>query len=232
MSGKVSSKIVTDGLVLNLDGANPKSYVSGSTTWDDLTYYRNNGTLINSPTFDSNNNGSIVFDGVDDYCSIYYDTSRIPYGTQSISVNAWFLPKRGFSNGEEIIGIGSNSYSGARVGIWLADNLYIEGANCGVYEASLFNYNEEWINVSFIVPDGPSNFSDIKLYVNGYQVLTDVLNDTLINIDPQEILIGVIPSTGVQGPFKGNISTIQIYNRELTPSEVLQNYNALKNRFI
>ena len=220
--------IVTNGLVLSFDAKNLKSYTGTGSNWYDLTSNNNNGLLQNDSIFIFD---SIEFDGVDDYCSVYYDTTKIPYGTQSISVNAWFLPKRGFSNGEEIIGIGSNSYSGARVGIWLADNLYIEGANCGVYESSLFNYNEEWINVSFTVPDGPSNFSDIKLYVNGYQVLTDVLNDTLINIDPFEILLSAIPDSGLQGTFKGNISTIQIYNRSLTSSEVLQNYNAIKNRY-
>jgi hypothetical protein len=32
--------------------------------------------------------------------------------------------------------------------------------------------------------------------------------------------------------FNGNIANVQIYNRELTAQEVLQNYNALKSRFI
>ena len=63
MSGKVSSKIVTDGLVLYLDSGNPNSYTSGSTIWNDLTNINNNVNLINGPTFDTNNGGSIFFDG-------------------------------------------------------------------------------------------------------------------------------------------------------------------------
>jgi hypothetical protein len=39
--------IVTDGLILYLDGANSKSYVSGSTIWNDLSRIGNNGTLTN-----------------------------------------------------------------------------------------------------------------------------------------------------------------------------------------
>jgi hypothetical protein len=35
----------------------------------------------------------------------------------------------------------------------------------------------------------------------------------------------------ISGPLKGDISQVFIYNRALTPSEVLQNYNATKTRF-
>ena len=53
MAFRYSPKIVTDGLVLYLDAANPKSYVSGSTLWNDLTINSNNGVLTNGPTFSS-----------------------------------------------------------------------------------------------------------------------------------------------------------------------------------
>ena len=69
MAFNFSPKIVTDGLVLCLDAANSKSIVSGSTTWNDLSRGGNNGNLVNGPTFNSGNGGSILFDGVDDYVS-------------------------------------------------------------------------------------------------------------------------------------------------------------------
>ena len=62
MSTVQNTKIVTDGLVLCLDAANTKSYVSGSTTWNDISRSGFSGTLINGPTFNGNNGGSIVFD--------------------------------------------------------------------------------------------------------------------------------------------------------------------------
>jgi len=58
--------IVTDGLVFAVDAANYESYPGSGTTWSDLVG-SNNGTLINGPTFDSGNGGSIVFDGTNDY---------------------------------------------------------------------------------------------------------------------------------------------------------------------
>ena len=63
--------IVTNGLVLNLDAANPRSYppAYNGTTWFDLSGNSNNGTLTNGPTYNTGSGGSIVFDGVDDYGS-------------------------------------------------------------------------------------------------------------------------------------------------------------------
>jgi hypothetical protein len=70
--------IVTSGLVLNLDAANPRSYPPpyNGVTWTTLAG-SNNGTLINGPTFNSSNGGSIVFDGVNDYIRLVYHQQMI-----------------------------------------------------------------------------------------------------------------------------------------------------------
>ena len=65
-----SPKIVTDGLVLCLDAGDRKSYSGSGTTWTDRSGEGNNGTLVNGPTFDSGNGGSIYFDGGNDDCDI------------------------------------------------------------------------------------------------------------------------------------------------------------------
>ena len=59
--------IVTNGLVLALDAANQKSYISGSTIWNDLSGNVNNGTLTNGPTFNSDNGGNLLFNGTTQY---------------------------------------------------------------------------------------------------------------------------------------------------------------------
>ena len=66
MTTSYSPLIVTDGLVMYLDAANPKSYPGTGTTWTDISRNNNNGTLTNGPTFSSANLGSIVFDGSND----------------------------------------------------------------------------------------------------------------------------------------------------------------------
>src|SRR6056300_382098 len=72
MAGRIAyyGNIVTDGLVLNLDAARKDSYNRTGTTWNDISGNGNNGTLTNGPTFDSEDYGSIVFDGVDDYVTV------------------------------------------------------------------------------------------------------------------------------------------------------------------
>ena len=63
-------KLVTNGLVLALDAASPKSYAGSGTTWSDLTGNNLDATLFNGPTFSTDNYGTIVFDGDDDYGQI------------------------------------------------------------------------------------------------------------------------------------------------------------------
>jgi hypothetical protein len=59
-------RIVSDGLVLYMDAANPNSYnFCTPNVWRDISKRGNNGTLTNGPTFSSANGGSIVFDGSD-----------------------------------------------------------------------------------------------------------------------------------------------------------------------
>lgn len=60
-----SPKIVTDGLVLYLDAANPKSYPGTGTTWYDLSGYGEHGTILTGVTHDSSNKGSFNFNGND-----------------------------------------------------------------------------------------------------------------------------------------------------------------------
>lgn len=80
--------IITDGLVLALDAGNTKSYPGSGTTWNDVSGNGNNGTLINGPTFDTGNGGSVVFDGVDDH----FTTSTTPtelLGNPSFTISMW-----------------------------------------------------------------------------------------------------------------------------------------------
>ena len=87
MAFRYSPKIITDGLVLFLDAANPKSFVSGSTTWNDLTTNFNNGTLVNDPTYSLTNSGNIVFDGTDDNIQLG-NASKFISGS-NITVDTW-----------------------------------------------------------------------------------------------------------------------------------------------
>ena len=78
-------RIITNGLVLALDAADRNSYVSGSTTWTDLSGNGRNATLTNGPTFNSENGGCIVFDGVDDYALSSLSVNSIT----NVTIQCW-----------------------------------------------------------------------------------------------------------------------------------------------
>jgi hypothetical protein len=62
--------MVTNGLVLNIDGGFLPSYPRSGTTIYDLGFSGSNGTLTNGPSYSGSNGGSIVLDGVNDYINI------------------------------------------------------------------------------------------------------------------------------------------------------------------
>jgi len=50
-------------IVLDLDAGNSASYAGTGTTWTDLSGKGNHGTLVNSVTYNSANQGYLVFNG-------------------------------------------------------------------------------------------------------------------------------------------------------------------------
>ena len=80
---------VTDGLILALDAGDSNSYPGFGNLWTNL-FPGNNGTLTNGPTFNGGNQGSIVFDGIDDYvnCGII---SNAPNGTADRTIQVWVM---------------------------------------------------------------------------------------------------------------------------------------------
>ena len=95
------SNIVTDGLVLALDAANPRSYVSGSSTWNDLSGNNNSGSLVNGPTFSSANNGSFTFNG----STQYVDCGLSTFQPTALTLSTWV--SRSSLNDGTVIGRGN-----------------------------------------------------------------------------------------------------------------------------
>ena len=99
MSTKYSPKIITNGLVLSLDAANNKSYPRSGTTWTDLSGNSNTGTLTNGPSFNDGNQGSIVFDGINDYASLSTTTPTDLQGNPAFTVDGWFKSNGDWTGG-------------------------------------------------------------------------------------------------------------------------------------
>ena len=226
--------IVTDGLVLYLDAANTKSYVSGSTTWNDLSRSGNNGTLVNGPTFNSGNGGSIVFDGSNDYISTTIPTVRSLTGTRS-SISIWFRAVNTTTRGVLIADWDSAGASlTCRLEIsgfllssrTIGGNINSPGGAVTPIQSTTLLLNNTWYNV-VIQYDGTNS----TLYLNGNLEASLVTTERGSNPTGNNSV-----SIGRGGAFNGlylngNIAQTLIYNRALTAAEVLQNYNATKGRF-
>ena len=217
-----SNVIVTSGLILNLDAGNVNSYVSGSATWNDISSYGNNGTLVNGPTFNSGNGGSIVFDGTNDYVSCGNPTNlQITKG----SVNTWFKANP----------VQNTTYAGLIVkqnflGVFIeATKLQIyDWGNSATRDTGVVVADNIWRNicVTFTETVGtPSN--NVKVYINGSLVLTTTIK-YVSNSAPFLIGYGNIPYQYL----KGSVSQTSVYSTILSSAEVLQNYNATKSRYI
>jgi hypothetical protein len=233
--------IVTNGLILNLDAGFSPSFAtipsnansSTVTSWYDLSGQGNNGTLINSPSYSSNNGGTLRFDGVDDRVLVSSETtSPFSFGTGPFTISFWYrnIDWSGYQNFWSS-GAGSNGSQGV-VGIRYSNNTYPYYYYANGFK--IVDYNSQTMNVwyySTLVGNGGSDGNrNIKLYLNGNQV-GDTFT-TNYNFSDGRFLIGANQSSlgGTEGT-NGNISQFSIYNRALSNSEILQNFNALKGRY-
>jgi hypothetical protein len=213
---------VSDGLVLALDAANTRSYGGSGTTWTDISYRGNNGTLTNGPTYSSVNGGSIVFDGTNDYVTIPA-SSDFNFGTGDVSIEAWIYWDGTYAASGRIIYATGGSSSLDQFGIFAGAGLLF-GL---VYNNVAANYPP--INTwSHVVSSRIG--TTIRNYINGVETSSGTQASSIGNS-------GVTAYIGYRGadgnhPWKGNISNTRIYKgKGLTSAEVLQNYNALKGRF-
>ena len=221
-----------------LDAANPKSYVSGSTIWSDLSNVGNNGVLMNGPSFSSENGGSIVFDGNNDY-GVIYSPTFMPVGTSDFTVSVWVkLNSLPFTNPRICCqSIDSNNYfnlgtyGGSSPGTY--DTFWFEIKKSGIFYCGNFNQSIKyttgvWYN---LVGTFNNTTNNVGFYINNVIRIGAGVNG--IEPSPTNSLIIGNNNTAspTNDPLPGNIASISMYNRVLTYSEILQNYNTTKTRF-
>jgi hypothetical protein len=240
MAINVRPSIVTSGLVLNLDAANMKSYPRSGTTWRDLSGLGNNGTLTNGPTFNSQNGGSIVFDGTNDRVECGNLGSLPNQGT----IQYWMY-STAVENYRNVLTTGPINGTGGSTGNRaIRFEQYTTPTPYGGFNAMLgsdsatgltgftnFDYSPSaslnpnvWYHVSLTWNQSASNVTGHLNNILKFNSSCTTFPSTI-----PSLYIGVGCETSRY--FKGNISNVLIYNKALTPSEVQQNYNATKTRF-
>ena len=227
---KNTPPIITNGLILNLDAANVKSYPGTGTTWSDLSGNSNTGTLTpgaSGLTFSRDGGGSIVFDGSDDYVATNY---TLPSNT-SFTITAWAkssiasVQNRVFGNADSMSGTSGVNIIWGYVGSTQIYCVRRNGVNNGTLDTqstAITNLLTGWHQVVYTY----STTAGSLIYVDGTQVGSNASTGF-----SSALTFRVGRDGNGTDKFNGQVSQVQIYNRALSISEITQNYNALKSRF-
>lgn len=240
----VSIPIVTDGLIFHIDAGDVDSYPGSGTTVSDLIG-SNDGALNNGTTFTSDNGGSFILDGIDDYISVP-DSDIFTFGNNvddsPFSIESWIKPVNGtpyriiskFDNTTREWFLSTNDFDGTGTG-----NPYFV-----IYSFNsnfIFEYirtdipitNNQWHNITATYDGrgGSGARNGMKLYVDGeIQSVSGVASGTYqaMGNKPTNLDIGRLGT----GYAAGSVAVAKLYDKELSASEVLQNYNALSSRYV
>jgi len=219
--------LIQNGLVLCLDAGNRKSYSGGGSIWQDLSNNQNNVTLINSPTFSRSNFGNFSFNGSTQGGTIPNNTLL---NTQTPSVEVWFMTSI----------LNQNGFFFEKGTVNTQYSLFLEGGNISWRQNFAGSFTQIGINTStYLVANrwyqtvGTFISGTRRLYLNGILISSDSQTGT-ISTDNSGMTIGAFNGGGPNLAgyyYNGLIAIIRVYNKNLSASEILQNYNATKGRF-
>jgi len=212
--------IVRDGLVLCLDAKDPNSYSGSGSTWSDVSSNDYDGT-INGATY--NSGGYFAFDGSDDFVNFGNVLDSLTSLTlecfvkihaQSSSYNGIISKTLDNSNGYEMR---MGTYTSTTTGVqfrYVGDNVNLSFGQLT---------NELWYH---LVATGTSGSQ--KIYTNA-SLTTSSTSTSTPSSNTNSLVLGKLAYASLYADM--DLASVRIYNRALSASEVLQNYNAQKSRF-
>lgn len=235
-----SPSIIIDGLVFYLDAANTKSYSGSGTSIINLSTSGLGATLVAGISFTSSNSGSLTLNGTSQYINVP-NSSGYGISTESFTMNL-FVKATNKSSTNFLSFLSNRQLTTPFNGILITQD----------FTANRSAYLRYQLNSGL----GSSQFNSgtLPFVSNAYNMITMVVNrsnNTLSSylngsLDASYNITGItsIGSThnieiGRDDAFLpnsnawmgGNFGLFQIYNRALSSTEILQNYNATRKRF-
>ena len=232
--GSITTNIIKDGLVFNMDAANRASYPRTGTTATD-TVESVSGTLQGGTTFSTDGIGSFYYGGGDEYISLTTSLLTHVSNVETFTIGQWAKPAA--SNDFMSLGhVDTHPYARMNFGTWNNGNIIYNigttgnSSGCAIYKAYT-NWNN-WSYWCCTYDKNQGSFADrLKGYIDGVDPggWTETGNSgyntgTVTNFDLGYVGQYGAYSYGYQGP-------VHIYNRALSAKEVLSNYNGMKARF-
>jgi len=225
MATKLTPNIIKDGLILHFDSAAERSYVSGASTWNNLADVNDyDGTQVGTPVYSGQNGGYFQLDATQQW-----NLGDVLFNTSSYTKIAIFSP-----NGERNHNFLSGGFGAgdARHAFWIdgPDTDILRAGHAGDYSRVSASVGEmqgkwNWGGVSFDSTEG------WKMYYNG-ELVASSSDTTAIDQYPGAMYIATFASASPTNRLSGSLASVMLYNRVLTDEEMLQNYNAVKTRFI
>jgi hypothetical protein len=214
-------QIVTDGLLLQLDANDNSSYPGAGTTWYDMSGAGNDMTLVDTPTFVSGAISYFDFNGINEYAT----GTGVTVPTTSYTKSVWFWLDAYVVNN---IVSGFNGVGGHFLFMGNSTKILVGHHNQGVafntYQSSSSINLNTWYNVTVTF----STTSGFKIYINGQ--LDSSHNMTLAHLGSGTTNLGSYSNSG-DNFLNGRISKVYTYNKVLSATEILQNFDADRYQF-
>ena len=215
---------ITDGLIVHLDGGNPRSYPGTGNTWYNLITGAIGGTMV-GVGYSTFNGGYFNFTG-SQYMTF---ASTPPVGQSTLSSTVEIIAYRINTGGFEVMFGGGNTannqayYFGNRANssnFMMAYYFYDLDATTPTTNVAWNHYVATYDNVT----------GRRATYYNGVLLAQNVSGVT--NTSASVFMIGAFNLLGSPTyQFNGRIAFTKIYNRALTATEIFQNYHAAKGRY-
>jgi hypothetical protein len=225
LKSKFTDAIVQQGLVLNIDAANPYSYGGAGTT----VYDTSNTALSWTATNVTYNSDPIKYFSFNGSNSSLVSSTSTAYDSQTITMECWCYPNSlnqlGFLFEKGAV---NSQYS---MFFSTTNTFYFRTIGGTINNQDLTFTTTTYLTVSawnHIVCT--YNGSSKVIYVNGTQIASVAASGTLQTGQTNQY-IGKYGNAGDNYPFNGRIAESRVYNIALTAAQVLQNYNATRTKY-
>ena len=243
MSYNNGPRIVTDNLMLHLDAADSNSYPGYGNKWYDISNYNNHALLLGNYSY-NNNEKSLKFNDGNQLDGSGRGILNINYLDPSSHTLELIFRVNQYITLGSTSNVGTHLFSSGRHPSCTYRRhfgTYNNGVNGVVNRAMAFWYVAGEIDGGY----GPWIYTnDIyhltltietaskKFYLNGQMQWEDTTTTSAFSFFTNNLwAIANVHCTNVNAGIDSDFFTIRLYNRALTETDILKNFNATKSRY-